>query len=114
MARNEISSIEGSSTTISGLPTVVDAIQKAGGITKNANITRVILQRRIPGKDISYKQASLNLASLIMRGQQVQNPFLFDGDIIKLVKAEKLQDNPTELISNNLSAQLMSMLQLPR
>lgn len=34
---------------ISGLPTLVDAIPKAGGITDQADLRQVVLQRRLPG-----------------------------------------------------------------
>ena len=33
-----------------GLPTVVDAIQKSGGITPSADLENVLIRRRLPGK----------------------------------------------------------------
>ena len=66
----EASTTEGGSNSISGLPTVVDAIQKAGGITQQANLRGVVLQRRLPGMDkpLSYKQAELDLLDLVLEG----------------------------------------------
>jgi polysaccharide export outer membrane protein len=89
--------------SISGLPTVVDAIQKAGGITQNANLRQVVLQRRLPGDQVAYKQARLDLLALVLEGDQVQNPFLFDGDTIRIVRAEEPPAEAIELAAANLS-----------
>ncbi len=89
--------------SISGLPTVVDAIQKAGGITQNANLTKVVLQRRLPGEAVAYKQAQLDLLALVLEGDQVQNPFLFDGDTIRILRAEEPPAESIELAAANLS-----------
>ena len=79
----------GPTTSISGLPTVVDVIQKAGGITQQADLRSVQLQRRLPGTPTRYKRARLNLLELLLEGDQQQNPFLFDGDTIKIERAEE-------------------------
>lgn len=99
----------GPSTSISGLPTVVDAIQKAGGITQVANLRDVVLQRRLPGEPPRYKQAKLNLLDLILQGNQSQNPFLFDGDTIRLSKVEEAPEEAVELASVNLSPQVITV-----
>ena len=39
-----------------GLPTVVDAIQKAGGITQSADLRNVTLSRILPGEKGDYKR----------------------------------------------------------
>ena len=74
---------------LSGLPTVVDAIQKAGGITQNANL-RGGAAAPIAGAQtgLRYKQAKLDLLDLVLDGNQGQNPFLFDGDTIRISEAE--------------------------
>ena len=79
----------------SNLPTVVTAIQKAGGIKKDADLTEVDLIRKFPTFDgkIKKKIISLNLKDLILQGDQSQNPFLFDGDIIRLKEADDLLKN---------------------
>ena len=100
-----VSTEGGPSTSISGLPTVVDAIQKAGGITQIANLRDVVLQRRLPGEEGQYKQAKLNLLDLILKGNQTQNPYLFDGDTIRLGKADETPEEAVELASVNLSPQ---------
>ncbi|MCP9881032.1 SLBB domain-containing protein [Cyanobium sp. Alchichica 3B3-8F6] len=95
----------GPALTLSGLPTVVDAIQKAGGITLNANLRQVQLQRRLPGDAPLYKRARLDLLALIREGDQQQNPFLFDGDTIRIGKAEQPVEEAVEVAAANLSPQ---------
>ena len=69
------------------IPTLVDAIELSGGLNKNADIRNIIIKRKIGGKVTSYKTAKLNLEELILRGDQSQNPFLFDGDSIEVMKS---------------------------
>lgn len=99
----------GPATTISGLPTVVDAIQKAGGITQNADLAAVVLQRRLPGDPASYKRANLNLLQLLQQGDQLQNPFLFDGDTIRIGRADQPVAESIELAAANLSPQQIAV-----
>lgn len=88
------------------LPTVVSAIQKAGGIKKDANLSEVNLIRRYPTFDgkIEKKITSLNLKNLILEGDQSQNPFLFDGDIIKIKKAKDISNNRNNEVLSSLSS----------
>jgi len=94
---------EGTVSQASGLPTLITAIQAAGGITPAANITDVTLQRRLPGQERRYKQTSLNLSSLLFQGDQAQNPYLFDGDIIKIPTATESPSDATELGATNIN-----------
>ena len=100
-------------TTIAGLPTVVDAIQKAGGITQQANLKSVLLQRRLAGTPVRFKLTRLNLLELILNkkleGNQQQNPFLFDGDTIKIEQVEETTSDLFELAAANLSPQLIEV-----
>ena len=98
------SSIDSSGGNISGLPTLVKAIQKAGGITQSANLQEVELIRLLPGNRNEYKTSKLNLVDLIFKGARNNNPFLFDGDIIKLKKSTLEPSKRIETITyNNLS-----------
>ena len=96
-------------TKFSGLPTVVDAIQKAGGITKYANLKEVILKRKLPGISTGYKQTKLNFLKLILDGEQINNPFLYDGDVIKIKKAEELSPSLLRTASANLSPSIIKV-----
>ncbi len=99
----------GPALSISGLPTVVDAIQKAGGITQLANLRSVQLQRRLPGTPAQYKRTQLNLLDLLLEGDQLQNPFLFDGDTIRLDRAEDTPAEAIELAAANLSPKVIEV-----
>ena len=110
LTTTEAAQIEGGpSTSLSGLPTLVDAIQKAGGITQQANLRAVQLQRRLPGTPVRFKLARVNLLDLVMQGDQLQNPYLFDGDTIKLDRAEETPSEALELAATNLSPKLIDV-----
>ena len=85
------------------IPSVINAIQSAGGITQNANLKEVILKRKMPGYPTNYKVTTLDLTDLIFNGNQSQNPFLFDGDVITLLTAEEVSEESLEIASVNLS-----------
>ena len=99
----------GPSIAISGLPTLVDALQKAGGITLNANLRDVTLQRRLPGEAPSFKRANLNLLDLVFEGDQQQNPLLFDGDTIRVGRADQPVPESVALASTTLTAKRITV-----
>ncbi|MEB3105433.1 MAG: SLBB domain-containing protein [Cyanobacteriota bacterium] len=102
-------STAGGPIQLSGLPTVVTAIQKAGGLTLNANLADVRLQRRIPGDASQVRETELNLISLLRSGDKAQNPFLFDGDTIVIGSAPAPDQEVMELAAANLSPQQISV-----
>ena len=91
------------SGSISGLPTVVAALQKAGGLTLNADLSNVLLQRRIPGNGRQLRETRLDLIALLKLGDKLQNPFLFDGDTLLIGKALIPDSEIMELAATNLS-----------
>ena len=106
----EGSSVEGKEKTIPGLPTVVSAIQKAGGITLNANLSDVRLQRRLPGDTSQLRETQLNLVALLQQGDKRQNPFLFDGDTIVIGRSPAPPpDEVLELAAANLSPETINV-----
>jgi polysaccharide biosynthesis/export protein len=88
---------------ITGLPTLVDAIQKAGGLAAQADLRQVVLQRRLPGDKPLFKRARVNLLTLVREGDLQQNPLLFDGDTIRVLKAEEAVVEAIEVASTTLS-----------
>lgn len=74
-----------------------------GGITQLADITNVKIQRRLPGKSEKFKLAEFNLHKLMFEGSQTQNPFLFDGDVIVVSKAQVAPSESVELSTLNIS-----------
>ncbi len=91
------------------LPTVIDALQNAGGITLNADLRQVQLQRRLPGEAPAYKLTSLNLLDVVFKGDQQQNPLLFDGDTIRVGRAEQPVPESVALASTNLTAKRITV-----
>lgn len=105
LTSSEGSQVEGAAVSLSGLPTVVTAIQKAGGFTLNANLADVRLQRRIPGEAALQRETELNLISLLRQGDKAQNPFLFDGDTLVIGTAQTPDKEVMELAATNFSPQ---------
>ncbi|MFO8238612.1 MAG: SLBB domain-containing protein [Prochlorococcaceae cyanobacterium] len=91
--------------TITGVPTLVDAIQKAGGVTGEADLRQVVLRRRLPGEQLRYRRAIVDLLALIQEGDQLNNPILFDGDIIQLPTAPEPVVDPNELAVTTIAPQ---------
>ena len=85
------------------LPTVISAIEEAGGISKFADLTKIKLKRQLPYESISYKKTNLNFKNLLFNGDQSQNPYLFDGDIIEIKKVKNLDKDILSLTSTSLS-----------
>lgn len=93
---------------ISGNPRLLDAIQQAGGITSNANLKEVKLIRRYSSSG-QKKVAILNVIEVITKGEQEYNPIIFDGDIIKIPKADLLPEDIITLAESNLSPATISV-----
>jgi polysaccharide export outer membrane protein len=108
--RGEGSTVVGAAGGSPGFPTVITAIQKAGGITLNADVRQITLRRLLPGTSGAQKQVDLNLAELLQVGNQLQNPLLFDGDTIIVSKALKeLPQELMELSATNLTPQTINV-----
>lgn len=106
---SEGSQVEGANVSVSGLPTVVSALQKAGGLTLTADLSNVKLQRRIPGNSQQLREAQIDLAALLKTGDKSQNPFLFDGDTLVIGKAINPDSEVMELAATNLAPQTISV-----
>ena len=91
------------------VPTVVDALKIAGGITKNSNIKNITLTRRMPGEEKIYKKTELNILDLIINGNQNQNPYLFDGDIINVQKANNTNIAEYKINNSNIAPREISV-----
>ena len=104
-----ISNIDNYGITNSGMPSLINAIQKAGGITQEANLKNVIIKRRLPDIEKRYKKTKIDLVKLLLEGEQTQNPFLFDGDIIVVNKAEKLSPDLLNIAKGNLSPKVINV-----
>jgi polysaccharide export outer membrane protein len=69
-----------------GWPTLVEAIQKAGGITARGDLRAVVLRRQLgPGPQ---RDLRVNFWEALRDGRQIENPILFDGDVVMVTAAE--------------------------
>jgi polysaccharide export outer membrane protein len=114
----ELSAVQGiggggqgnTSSSIPGLPTLVTALQKAGGLSLTANLADVRIRRRIPGNSTQLRETSINLISLLDTGDKRQNPFLFDGDTIVVSSAPvPAADRVLDVAAANLSPQTITV-----
>ena len=85
------------------LPTLIDALKLAGGVSTSANLKEVSLIRRFSGDESEFIQTNLNLLDLLLKGNLTQNPYLFDGDVIKLKKAKEMTPNLIKVAKSNFS-----------
>ena len=90
-------------TNTNDLPSLISSIEKAGGLSKEADLSKISLKRRLPGQEFNYKKTNLNLKKLILDGDLSQNPYLFDGDIIKIQKATIPDKELLKISSSSLS-----------
>ena len=82
---------------------LVDALLESGGLTKNSNIRNIELVRKISeSKGGGYKKAQLDLYDLVFNGNHSQNPILFDGDFIKVYKADNVGKLPKTNFTDTL------------
>ncbi len=95
-----------SKNNISLNPTFIDVIRLAGGFSPDANIENIILKRKMSGID-KFKEREINLIKLLKDGDLNQNPYLFDGDVIKVKKAKNIASQEYNQIANsNLSGEI--------
>ncbi len=84
-------------------PTLVDIVREAGGLTKDADLMNIIVKRRLPNKEESYKTTKLNLYDLITKGDQKNNLYLFDGDVIQIKKAQTTKKDFYKISRSNIA-----------
>lgn len=87
----------------SGWPTLIDAIQKAGGINNMADLKNIKIKRKLNGTD--YISFSTNYWEALINGSIVDNPLIYDGDniYVDLANDIKIEDS-LKISSSNLSS----------
>ena len=76
----EIEGFGNNKILLSKYPTLVEALQVAGGITNKSDTNNIKLIRKIDENE--FKETKLDLSKFMLEGAQINNPFLLDGDII--------------------------------
>lgn len=77
----------------SGAPTLLDAIQKAGGLTAYGDLRRLTVQRPQAGPGSPLRTYQFNFLPVLAGGGAVNNPLLYDGDSIMIPRAEDLSES---------------------
>ncbi len=88
---------ESSVVTSEGWPTVIEAIQKAGGITSNGDIRNIELRR----SNNSEVPLILNYWDSLSKGINFINPYIYDGDTIRVKKAKSRTEDESLSISGS-------------
>lgn len=100
---NQLSDSSGQSRTSvasQGWPTLVEAIQKAGGLTAQGDLRRVTLMR---AKGLQGRQqvTEVNYWEALRSGQPIDNPLIFDGDSIRVPVAQKQTSEELLLVASS-------------
>tara|TARA_Y100001968_G_C19424474_1_gene753554 strand:- start:522 stop:1613 length:1092 start_codon:yes stop_codon:yes gene_type:complete len=82
-----------------GWPTIIEAIQKAGGLTSQANLRNIILKRKI-NKNLE-ETIDINLWKPLKNGSSIFNQYIYDGDSILVQKSNKLRADELHIISRS-------------
>lgn len=94
----------GQTTSVStvGWPTLVDAIQRAGGITALGNLGDIAILRPSGSPGTPPRQLKFNYLTVLREGGIAQNPLVYDGDTIRVGRAESLSNE--ELLTSSASS----------
>lgn len=86
-----------------GWPTVVDAIQKSGGLKSNADLRKIVL-KRFSKDNSNVLEINIDLWDIFANGNLKNNLRIFDGDSLIVNKANLMNSEEIVLISeSNLS-----------
>ncbi|MCP9884371.1 SLBB domain-containing protein [Synechococcus sp. ATX 2A4] len=78
--------------TTSGWPTLVDAIQRAGGITATGNLGSVTITRPGTGIGAPPVTQTYDFLSVLRHGTNVENPLIYDGDTVTVGRATDISN----------------------
>jgi len=75
-----------------GWPTLVDALQKAGGITAYGDLRRITVQRPSQGPGSPVTTLTYDFWQVLQSGGPITNPLIYDGDSIVIPRTENLSE----------------------
>ena len=73
-----------------GWPTLVDAMQRAGGLTAYGDLRQVTIQRRSGGAGSPVRTMQYDFLKVLETGGPTDNPLVYDGDSVMIPRAEQL------------------------
>jgi len=93
-------------TTIqtSGWPTLVDALQRAGGLTAYGDLKRITVERSTGGPGSPVRVLQFDFFRVLLNGGQVTNPLLYDGDSIQVPRAANLTESEMLAVASSTFA----------
>ena len=83
-----------------GWPTLVDAIQKAGGITNKGDLRNVNLIRENKSNS-QIKVTEVNYWDTLKNGKPIQNHYIYDGDSIRIHPIKSRENNELFTIASS-------------
>ncbi|MFN7677215.1 MAG: SLBB domain-containing protein [Cyanobacteriota bacterium] len=88
----------------SGWPTLLEAIQKAGGLTSYGDLRRLTVQRSTGAPGSPVRTLQFDFWSVLAGGGPVTNPLLQDGDTITIPRADNLSESELLAIASSTFA----------
>lgn len=94
----------GGGTAVSsvGWPTLVEAIQRAGGISAMGDLRQIEILRPAAGPGQPEQRLRFDFLSVLRDGGLARNPLIYDGDTIRVPRAEVLSNE--DLLTSSASA----------
>ena len=84
-----------------GWPTLVDVVQKAGGVSASGDLSRIEVLRPSARPEGSMRRYQFDYLTVLREGGHAPNPLIYDGDSIRLYKNEGV--NNADLITTAAS-----------
>ena len=75
-----------------GWPTLVDVVQKAGGVTASGDLSRIEVLRPSARSGGSIQRYRFDYLTVLREGGHAPNPLIYDGDSIRLHKNEAVSN----------------------
>ena len=94
---------------LTSMPTVFDAIRIAQGITPYSDLSQVnVTRKQSTAQGGTRIRTTLNILSLITKGDESQNIRVFDGDVVSISKSNKvMREQLLQASQTNLSPQFI-------
>lgn len=88
----------------SGWPTLVDALQKAGGLTAYGDLRRITVQRPSQGPGSAVRTLQYDFWQVLQNGAPTTNPLIYDGDTILVPRADNLSEQELLAVASSTFA----------